>query len=164
MSSINFTHSRGRPSVAEQIKIDGILWPYFLKTFSISKTAELTKFNRKTVAKRFKRWYAEKVAEINNERGKNDIKIQIEYANIIQTLIEDRLEQLDKIRTDIDNARTSGDESLPQLLSIENNVAKTIEMFADKRFVIRSYPGAALFIDKTVKEKMEKYAQASSAN
>lgn len=158
------THPRGQPSISEQIEIDRILRPFYLKTYSIEQTAEITRRHRVTVTKRFRKWDNENMAKLNNEFDRGDNVHKDEFLRLNQALIDDGLCRLDAIKEDISNARKNGDLSLSHLISNEDQIRRTLESLNEKRCAVKIRPGAERVIVKVIEGRVKKHVQSISRN
>lgn len=156
--------SRGQPSLAQQIEIDKILRPFYLQTFSIEKTAELTGLNRKTVAKRFHRWKQEDMIRLNSEFDKGDEIHREECLRLLQALIDEGLGELNEIKNDIADARKTGNPILSNLLSNKDQIMRTLQSNNEKRCAIKIRPGAERVVDKVIEARIKNHVQSISRN
>jgi len=150
----------GRPSVVESMLIDKTLRLHYLKTYSIEFTAEITGRHRRTVKKRFDNWDIKSMRKLNDEFDKGDSAHKEEYVRLNQSLIDKALFRLDQLAIDIDNARKSGSESYSNLIVIENQIMRTLEVLGEKRCAVKISPGAERVVGKVIEDRVEKYAKS----
>lgn len=157
-------HQRGKPSVIDQLYIDNLLRPFWLRSYSISRTAEITKCNRKTIKNRFAIWDAEAILRLNLEFKKGDMQHRVEFLNLTQSLIDEKLTRLDEIRSDISNARKNNPEILPQLLAIEDKLFMSLQSLNEKRFAAKVEPGAEQVIERVLEDRIRKHVESTTKN
>lgn len=157
-------HQRGKPNIIDQERISNILRPFWLKGYSISKTVDITKYDRKTVKQRFAMWDAEAILQLQMEFKKGDIKHKVEFLNIIQSLIDEKLTRLDEIKSDISNARKNNPEILPQLIAIEDKLFMSLQSLNEKRFAGKVEPGAEQVIERVLEERIRKHVESTTKN
>lgn len=157
-------YMRGRPSIVDQLYINNLLRPFYLKTYSILQTAKLTGCDRKTVKDRFNSWNAEAILQLNLEFKKGDTKYKVEYLNLIQSLIDEKLTRLEEIKSDINNARRNNDGTLPQLLAIEDKLLMSLQGLNEKRFAVKVEPGAEQVIERVLEDRIKRHVKSASHN
>ena len=157
-------HLHGRPSVAESIAIDKILYSYYLKSYSIETAAELTGLHRRTVAKRFRKWDRKNLIKLNDEFDKGDSEHKAEYLRLNQTLIEDAWNDLENAKNDVMIARQNNDPMLPQLISIRDKIRMNIDALGMKRCAVKIRPGAERVVGKVIEARIQDHVQSISRN
>jgi len=152
----------GRPSVAESMAIDKIMRSCYLETYSREFTAEITDRNIRTVRKRFDKWDRKSLIKLNDEFDKGDNVHKDEYVRLNQSLIDKAPFRLDQLGIDINNARNSGSESYSNLIVIENQIMRTLEILGEKRCAVKISPGAERVVGKVIEERVEQYVKSIS--
>ena len=160
----NVSHEPGRPIAVKQLIIDNILRPYYLKTYSVSKTAEITGYHRKTITERRDVWDKRAIAKLKKEFKKGDTRYKVEYLNLNQVLIENALSRLEKIEIDIDNARKNESLNLSQLISNEDQIRRTLQSLNEKRYAVKIEPGAEEVIEIVLEDRIKKHVKSISTN
>ena len=158
------THKRGKPSAIDQLYIDNLLRPFWLKSYSILETAKLTGCNRKTIKNRFAMWDAEAVLQLKMQFTKGDMQHRVEFLNLTQSLIDEKLTRLDEIKSDISNARKNNPEILPQLIAIEDKLFMSLQSLNEKRFAGKVEPGAEQVIERVLEERIRKHVESTTKN
>ena len=157
-------HQRGKPNIVTQLEINKLLRPFHLKTYSVFKTAKITGCARKTIDDRFEIWDNEAILQLNLEFKKGDTTFQIEFLRANQFLIEDALDDLEAIKSDIDNARKNNSGTLPQLFAVKNKIRLSLQSLIEKRYAVKIEPGAARVIDRVFEDRLRKYVESTTQN
>lgn len=158
------SHLHGRPSAAESMAIDKILYSYYLKSYSIETAAELTGLHRRTVAKRFRKWDRKNLIKLNDEFDKGDSEQKAEYLRLNQVLIEDAWNDLEALKNDVDIARKNNDPMLPQLIATRDKIRRSLDVLGMKRCAVKISPGAERVVNKVIEERMKDHVQSISRN
>jgi len=135
-----------------------------MKSYSRLKTAKITEVDIKTVNGRFDGWDAEAILRLNLEFKKGDTKHKVEFLNLTQSLIDEKLTRLEEIKSDINNARQNNDVTLPQLLAIEDKLFMSLQSLNEKRFAAKVEPGAEQVIERVLEERIRKHVESASKN
>ncbi|AFS80034.1 hypothetical protein NKOR_00580 [Candidatus Nitrosopumilus koreensis AR1] len=149
--------NKGRPSKADQLRIEKKLRPYFEKMLTVSIASRETKINHNTVKKYYKKWYDE-IASTEHPDFVKRSKIIISNSNIA---LDNQLSKLYKIQETLEKQITYSIEQNNGIPNLENNIYKTsillIEKISDmilKKTNLTVTPTADIVLSREIKEYM----------
>ncbi len=147
---------KGRPTKKQSAQIKNVLWPYYIRGYSVSFTIQETGYDKKTIYKYFAEWG--KQIRDNDEKNfqdkirKEKERVDIAYDNLLFEL-DDPLNEIKKEMKSYKNKK----EPVPRyLFGYYLRFVKEIVSLIEKRTSIRMMPPLDETISQIVKKELEK--------
>jgi len=147
---------RGRPTKKQSVHIKNVLWPHYIRGYSVSFTIQETGYDKKTIYKYFADW--DKQIRDNDEKNfQNKIRKEKERVDIaLDNLLFELDDPLNQIKKEMKSYKNKNERVPRYLYGHYLQFVKEIASLIEKRTSVRMMPPLEETISQIVKKELEK--------